>query len=356
MWTDWSRDAEHYPDYSVRVVRIERRADHLTQRHGNRSGTTVEGSLTALAFGPLTWVALTGCSFSIIILALAIKKRDGMAFLADIFLSFLSSLVGIACKWTLKLPKRLNWNDFDPPGDVVIRYLKGSFLVVQCDEDVARELYFAPENIEYLVKQPWQYRIISLAGTMLLMFGVIFLGNATTLLQTYIAGAYIILNAIYWIVAALPNRVHWDTSCFVVTDQYIENPNEIIEKSFTSNNKSQCVDFNLTFTNALWKAILVTKEVDWIRRSAAAPDTAAWREWLYQAKQEAGKASYHSVLVDGREVKVWKNPGWDAHQALSTCMENNKSDPEKADDVARRATLAEAQDTICDADVRQTED
>jgi hypothetical protein len=325
--------------------------------HEDGSGTTAEDILTAKAFGPLTWVALLGCSFSIIILALAIKKRDGMAFLADVFLSFLSSLVGIACKWTLKLPKRLNRNHWTPPGDVVIRYLKGSFLIVQCDEDVARELYFAPENIEYLVKHPWQYRIISRAGTVLLMFGVIFLGNATTLLQTYIAGAYILLNSLYWIVAALPSGVHWDTSCFVVTDQYIENVDEMIEKSVAgSGTKSQYVDCNRTFTDALWKAILVTKDVDWIKRSAAAPDTPAWREWLYQAQKEAEKVSSYDMDVDGRVVKVWRNPRWNAQQALLTCMENNKNDPEKAHNIARMATLVEVQDTSCDADGRQAED
>jgi hypothetical protein len=330
---------------------------NLTERYEEGdSGTTAEDSLTALAFGPLTWVALAGFSFSVIILALAIKKRDGMALLATIFLSFLSTLVGVACKWTLKLPKRLNRNPCTPAGDVVIRYLKGSFLIIQCHEDVARELYFAPENIDYLVKHPWQYRIISLAGTMLLMFGVIFLGNATTIMQTYIAGAYIILNALYWIVAALPNGIHWDTSCFVVTDQYIENPDKMMEKSISEpSHKHQYVDFNRTFTEALWKAILVTKNVDWIKRSAAAPDTSAWREWLYQAQREAEKVSFHNVDVHGEVVKVWKNPGWDAQQALRTCMENNKSDPEKADGIAMRATLTQTQDTDCDADVRQVE-
>jgi hypothetical protein len=351
MQTDLTSDAEHFPDYSVRCVQIERRN---TQQSGDDSGTTVDDSLTAKALGPLTWVALMGCSFSIIILALAIKKRDGMAMLADIFLSCLSSLVGIACKWKLKLPKRLNKDDC-PEGDVVIRYLKGSFLIVQCDEEVARELYFAPENIEYLIEHPWQYRIISLAGTMLLMFGVIFLGNATTLLQTYIAGAYILLNAFYWVVAALPNRVHWDTSCFMVTDQYIEQQGEILEKSVMAPNKDQFIDFNKTFTDALWKAILVTKDVNWINRSAAAPDTQVWKEWLYQAQQEARKVSYHNVHVDGRVVKVWKNPGWDPQQAWRTCHEHHKNDSEKADDVARSATLTQAQDTACDADIRQGE-
>jgi hypothetical protein len=296
-----------------------------------------------------------GCSFSVAILALAIKKRDGMAFLANVFLSLLSSLVGIACKWTLKLPKRLNQNIWTPPGDVVIRYLKGSFLIVQCDEDVARELYFAPENIEYLVKQPWQYRIISLVATMMLMFGVIFLGNATTLLQTYIAGAYIILNALYWVVAALPNRAHWDTSCYVVTDEYIEKSDEMIEKSAIPNTKKY-VDFNRTFTDALWKAVLVTKNVEWIKRSSAAPDSQAWHEWLYQAQREAEKASYRHVLVDGREVKVWMNPGWDAQGALRICMESNKRDLEKADNVARSATLTQAQDTAYYAEVRRVDD
>lgn len=164
------RDAEHYPDYSIRCVKIVRKTDPPFHRKEDKG--LEESTVTARDHGPLTWVALIGCALSIFIFAFAVWQKDGMAMLADILLSVLSTVVAIATKWKLTLPKRKTKTLNLPPGDVVIRYTKGNFLIVTCDEDVARELYFAPENLEYLVKSSWQYRMISLVGTIMLMFGI----------------------------------------------------------------------------------------------------------------------------------------------------------------------------------------
>ena len=97
-----------------------------------------------------------------------------------------------------------------PPGDVVISYPQGAFIVIKCDEDIARELYGAPEKYNYLVGVQ-TYRLIALTDTILLMFGVIALANASLVLKLAFAGAYIILNAAYWVVTA-PPTMHWDLS------------------------------------------------------------------------------------------------------------------------------------------------
>lgn len=90
-----------------------------------------------------------------------------MSLLATLLLSFLSTLTGVANKSKLKLPQRRP--GAAPRGDTVIRYPNGSYLVVRCDEDVARELYFAPEEIEYQLSNPARYRLVSLLGTIVLM-------------------------------------------------------------------------------------------------------------------------------------------------------------------------------------------
>lgn len=320
-------DAESYKEYSVRCVRIERKDIH--QLHKRENTEIEEDTLTASTWGPLTLVALTGFAFSMIIFAIAVWQQDGMALLADILLSLLSTVVGFSTKWKLTLPKRKNKSSFTPPGDVAIRYTNGSFLIVQCDEDVARELYFAPENIDYLVQSSWKYRLISLVGTVMLMFGVIFLGNAQTQLQLAFAGAFIIMNALYWIVAALPNRVHWDTSCFTITDQCIEmlptKTDEMIDekgiKRLLPKPKGKAfVDENETFTEALWKAIVVTKNVEWIKRSAAAPDTPAWIEWLEKAEAKANESTLQMRTIDNVETLVWELPDWNPVKALNECL------------------------------------
>jgi hypothetical protein len=276
-------------EFSVRCVEIIRASE-----------TAVKAKVVA----PLTGVALLGCTLSIVLIGLSIYYQDGMALIATALLSLLSTLIGLGNKWTLQLPKRVATNPLVPPGDVVIRYPKGSFLIVKCAEDVARELFFAPENINYLVPHAAVYRIISLVSTIMLMFGVIALGNATNNLQIAFAGSYIFLNSAYWIVAALPAKLHWDTSCFKVKMQRLEG----------SEKNKHFADHNSTFTRALWKVIAITKSIDWINRSGAAPETDAWNRWLRDAKAAAEREGSYEDPVDG--TVIWKIPQWHPQERL----------------------------------------
>jgi hypothetical protein len=316
--------------------------------------TTVKAKM----LGPTTFVAFLGFALSLGLFALSIAQQDGMGMLADICLSFLSTLIGLGNKWTLNLPTRKNTGQFTPKGDVVIRYPKGNFVVVRCSEDVARELFFAPENIEYLVEHPWKYRMIALVGTIVLMFGVIFLGNAGTYVQVAYAGAFMVLNAGYWIVAALPQRYHWNTDCFEIIPQAFDEPEQPppSELAAAKNdrldfkddddpkktpkpkpNKSlpikrkPYVSYNATFTQALWKVIVATKDIEWAKRSKTAPATEAWEQWLYQAVEEAEQMPDPKLQErpDGAGVALYQMPDWDPQAALSKCLKEHAVDPEK---------------------------
>jgi hypothetical protein len=289
------------PEFSVRCVKIER----VSPR-----------TVTAKTFGPQSYLAVFGCLESIFLLGLAIAYRDGMAILAVTLLSFLSSLVGIGNKWKLRLHQRQKLKGSVPRGDVVIRYPKGNFLVVECTEEVARELYFAPEAIDYMITHPPVYRIISLVGTMMIMFGVISLANAQIQLQLAFAASYILLNAAYWIVAALPSKTHWDISCFHIVKQKFS-------LSMGGFDPQTSTDYNTTFTKALWKAIIATKSIGWVKWSGTTPHSKAWDQWLRLALVQAQTAKYH---MDG-EVKVWEVPEWDPQDRLSELLE----DPDYAD-------------------------
>lgn len=271
----------------------------------NRSGTDSQPQVTATIKGPLSWVIMLGCSLSIGLFIISIVFGDGMSLLATILLSFLSTLTGIANKWTLKLPKRAG--DEAPAGDTVIRYPNGSYLVVRCHEDIARELYFAPEEIKYKIANPAAYRMISLCGTIILMLGIIALANAKLQLQIAWAAAYVIINAAHWIVAALPHRYHWDLDCYSVLEEGVEGGPE-----------------NSSFTDALWKAILITKDIRWVKNGHAAPQTAVWDDWLDDAQEQAQKVGSTTGLVfnvkygEGPSTKstIWMKPAvYDAKTA-----------------------------------------
>ncbi|KAF2214846.1 hypothetical protein CERZMDRAFT_110414 [Cercospora zeae-maydis SCOH1-5] len=222
---------------------------------------------TAKATGPQTWVTLLGFAESLVLLAASITFGDGMSLLATIVLSLLSTVVGICNKWTLRLPKTASEY---PPGDLVIRYPNGSFLVVKCKEVVARALYFAPEEIDYYIQNPLAYQMLSLLGTILLMLGIVFLANAKLQLQFGWAGAYVLINIAHWIAAARPEGSHWDLTCFEIEEQKVHH--------------GQPLD---NFTKALWEAIRITKSVQWVKAGGAAPQTPVWSEWLYRAEKKA---------------------------------------------------------------------
>lgn len=277
-----------------------KRAGNLNKESGTPS--TMDRPVTAKTTGPLSWVTLLGFSLSICIFVSSIVFGDGMSMVATLLLSGLSTLTGIANKWELKLPQRRD--GIAPKGDTVIRYPNGSYLIVKCDETIARELFFAPEEITYRLSDPVQYRIVSLFGTVILMLGIIALANAKLQLQFAWAGAYVIINAAHWIAAAVPQKMHWDLSCYQLKEQGVEGG-----------------PTNESFTDALWKAIVLTKDTRWVKNGKAAPQTGVWDQWLIEAETHAQLAGAQDsvklkkpIFPDGEptpEGKEWKLPKWD---------------------------------------------
>lgn len=140
------------------------------------------------------------------------------------------------------------------------------------------------------------YRLIALLGTLMLMFGVIMLASSTQTLQLCFAASYMVLNAAYWTVAALPPQWHWDLSAFrVEQEEYVDG------------------ELNETFTPALWKAIAITQSISWVKVAKIAPTTEAWESWLREAEEVALQ---HPCRMSEKEgVMVF--PEWDCQKALT---------------------------------------
>lgn len=177
----------------------------------------------------------------------------------------------------------------------MIKYPQGAFLIVKCHEDVARELYWAPEACIYNVGVQ-SYRLISLIGTLMLMFGVIMLASSTQRLQLCFAASYMVLNAAYWTVAALPPQWHWDLSAFQVEqEEYVDG------------------ELNDSFTEALWKSIAITQSISWVKVAKIAPTTEAWESWLREAEEVALQ---HPCRMS-EKAEVMEFPDWDCQKALT---------------------------------------
>ena len=260
--------------------------------------------MTAKTFGPLAWVELLSFAMSITLLALSIQRKDGFALVTTVLLSLLSTMIGVGSRWKLSLMQR-KAHRVVPKDNIVIKYPHGAFLVVKCDENIARELYWHPEECNYQFGDT-TYRLISLVGTLTLMIGVICLANSTLDLQIAFAASYMILNIAYWIVAALPSQWHWDLSCYLVEKEEYEGGEK-----------------QPSFTLALWKAIAITQSVDWVKNGQIAPVSEAWKKWVDKAgevvdreneKNELRKNGYSNGF-DERGVR--SIPAWDAEAALT---------------------------------------
>lgn len=235
---------------------------------------------------------LTAASFVLTLGAFiwAIVIEDGAAVLALIAMCSASTLIGIASYWRPRLAARPTESSV-PEGNLVIRTREGAFVIIQCSEEVARELYIGPEECNYLVNDQW-FKVLIGVGTLLVILSVLFLGNCNWTMQAVIAVIYIILNALYWVASLFPQSLLWDLSrydCKDVTPEHLKDA----DKASKSGDAP-------SYTRSLWFAIQATGETDWVTISGAAPRTTAWETWLKLAHANCGNQNWDAVAEKDR--------------------------------------------------------
>jgi hypothetical protein len=253
------------PRYMLPFSRQPRRPSFMAMRK-----LSVLNIITILSF---VWtVALIGVAAYI---------QDAAAIISMVLLSAAATVAGVATYNHPQLCFRPTDNSV-PPGDVIIRTRHGAFIHVTCDENVARELYNGTEERKYIVRGVVS-KVLEGTGTLLLMIGIVLLGNCKWIMQTLIGATYLVLNVAYWIAASLPRSWIWDVSRYQVKEKYA-TAKEIAD-----------LDAVLSYTRALWHAIYSTKEISWISISGAAPVTDAWAEWKLRAYQERNNPKWDAV-------------------------------------------------------------
>jgi hypothetical protein len=228
----------------------------------------------------------------------AVLSHDGTACVALFTISLASSIVGYASYWSPVLMNR-NMNSAVPRGDVVIRTREGAFVVVKCDEYVARELYFGTEECKYNVSTD-PYRVLVGLGTFLLMVSVVLLGNCDFQMQVAIGVSYIVLNGAFWGAALINKGKFWDLSSYEWEE--VTEPDAAREAHLVQDWNSP--EGKPSFTRTLWYAIRETKKVGWVRTSGAAPNTPQWQSWLDMAEKEAVKGNSRWNAVDQKDRLV----------------------------------------------------
>lgn len=67
------------------------------------------------------------------------------------------------------------------------------------------------------------------------------------------------------------------------------------------------------YTEALWKAIAITRSIEWVQNGNIAPRSLAWKEWLGKADEMARLEAPVVAKLDGCIVL----PEWDCDAALT---------------------------------------
>lgn len=241
---------------------------------------------------PLNILAIFSFLLTCALFCYSVLNSDGIACIALVTISLASSIVGYASMWSPQLMRRTSSNENVPRGDVVIRTREGAFLVVKCDENVARELYTGTEECVYTVQGLRIYRTLVATGTVLLMASVVFLGNCQFPEQLAIGISYILLNGLYWGAALINKKKLWDMELYDVKDV---TPNDALDADKGDPHDSD-VEKRPSFTRTLWYAIRETRDIGWARKSGAAPETKEWDNWLLEAGRMANS---------GQEGRKW---------------------------------------------------
>ena len=243
---------EDLPPYAVQIIEIG-------QRYGYENVP-----LTYLKFAPLNLLAIASCGLSIGLMIWSVLVRDGVALIGIILMSFASSALGYASYWQRTLPRR-NTPRLAMPSDIVLCTRWGAFVCIRCGDQVARMLYWQPEECQYSSSN--QAARLSggvLGGLMVLVAVVLFANCSSWAMQAAIGTSYAILNVAYWIVTVIPEAWSWDLRCFDVKEL-------------------QEIERHRTFTAAVFAVIKFTRSVDWVRENQLLPKLDAWQTWLVEA-------------------------------------------------------------------------
>lgn len=223
---------------------------------------------------PLNLVTLISVLMTIALFVWAGINHDAVALIGLGTMALSTSTACLSSQWRPKLSERKLSSAKVPPGDVVIRKRSGAFVVVKCNENIARELYGGTEACDYVFRgRPHQ--VLLAVSTVLLMASIIFFSNCGWKSQIAVGLAYVILNIAYWAMALLTEpRQTWD-----VDSRYNV---KLLERKVTAN-----------YTQALWNCIRTTRKVQWIHKGQFAPSTPNWDGWLKEAKRNAGNENWN---------------------------------------------------------------
>lgn len=294
-----------YDDRGRTQTRIENdkdpERDASASRRGRDKALNKQGKhetdvrLQARLESPLNVVTIFSCLLTIGLFIWALFITDGVAACSISCMALTSICTGCAMRWEPVLAKRHS-QSIAPRGDVVIKTRGGAFVVVHCDEEIARELYTGTDLVKYMAGNRLSKALVGL-GTVTLMVGVVLLGNCNWAMQAIIGVTYLILNGLYWIVSLLPPQWSWHIKAYKV-ELHKRLPDHMLRAHERADMNDE--DEPPSFTRTLWYAIQRSRSEKWIDICDAAPRTDAWKEWIKLALDNVDNVNWPAIQEKNR--------------------------------------------------------
>lgn len=263
---------------------------------------------------PLNFISLGSVVLTIGLIVWACLLHDGVGVIALTAMSLSALFVGLASRWSPRLTMRPT-NAACPPGDVVIRTREGAFVVVECVEEITRELYTGTEYADYWIDDRYFKAFVGI-GMVTLIVAVVLMGNASWEMQIATGAVYLFLNIAYWGASLLPPDWFWDLSHY--------NVEEITPEDWIGTHEGKGKD-SPSFTQTLWYAVQTTKNIDWVLSSGAAPKTKMWERWLQAAFENRDNPNWDAVGEKNRLMGQSHSASMDAKLAFNAATEATSS-------------------------------
>ena len=223
-------------------------------------------------FAPLTVVAIASSLISVGLLVWAVLVNDGVAVIAVILMSCSSTVLGLANLWMTPLACRDGrYGQDESKSHAVVVLPGGGFFVVHASEYVHRQLFWGSEQCLYQVHGLMARGLSGVIGGLMVLVGVVLLGNCSWTMQAATGSAYAILNVTYWLVTLLPERWTWNLNHWSC---------ETTAKHRTP-----------SYIEALWTAMKYTRSTRWASQHGLVPHTSGWEEWLVEAQHQIDKST-----------------------------------------------------------------
>ena len=300
----------------------------------------------------------------------SIRVGDGYACVAIILMSFASSVVGWASKWTpafdttvpdlgkSRRPRKYfeanslarlihratRRSNMQSTEGTIILYtpMRQAFVVIHCTMEIAQRLYgFNANRPIYYVQNRHAYRALRGLGAALLILSLGFLASSTWKMQTAIGGTYMLLTILWQLPGLSLKDWSYESTRLKIEEEYPKGLDDA-HKEKPDNADSEKLP---SFARTLWYAIRETKETEWAFRSGMIQNTQEWRLWLDEAQSNINNpvwsavASYRRLISRRARMNIFMEDFVDDNYDKITVPEVENTSGQSRQQSPRRRSL-----------------